>query len=111
MSDERALLAAIRESPDDDLPRLAHADWFEERGDLPRAEFVRVQIARARLPWDDGRQSELLARERVLLIEHGPDWLPPQVPWHSVRFRRGHVEEFVESDDAPLRGAMPFLER
>src|SRR5262245_52797684 len=95
MSDEAALLAAIRDAPDDDLPRLAHADWLEEHGRQDRADSVRAQVARARLPEDDDRHSELLARERLLLMQHGPDWLPPEVPPALVRFRRGHVEELV----------------
>ena len=35
-----ALLAAVAESPDDDTPRMALADWLEERDD-PRAAWVR----------------------------------------------------------------------
>jgi uncharacterized protein (TIGR02996 family) len=30
VSDEDALLAAIREHPDEDTPRLAYADWLDE---------------------------------------------------------------------------------
>lgn len=43
-----ALMAAVRTTPDDDLPRLVLADWYEENGEGERAEFVRVQIALAR---------------------------------------------------------------
>ena len=74
MSDELALLAAIRDAPDDDLPRLAHADWLEEHGQSPRAEFVRVQIE---LPPGLGRRpsgATASSPRRVLLIEHGPAW-------------------------------------
>jgi uncharacterized protein (TIGR02996 family) len=38
-----ALLAAIAAAPDDDLPRLALADWLEERDD-PLGEFIRLQF-------------------------------------------------------------------
>jgi uncharacterized protein (TIGR02996 family) len=31
-SQRAALVAAIRETPDDDAPRLVCADWFEEQG-------------------------------------------------------------------------------
>src|SRR5262245_1993932 len=44
---ERALLQAIRDNPDDDLPRLAHADWLEEQDtevSLACAGFIRAQI-------------------------------------------------------------------
>jgi uncharacterized protein (TIGR02996 family) len=47
MTDDQALLAAIREHPDDDTPRLAYADWLDEHGgplDRDRAEFIRLQI-------------------------------------------------------------------
>ena len=46
---EHALLRAVLDAPDDDLPRLAYADVLEERGDDARAEFVRVQLELARL--------------------------------------------------------------
>ena len=41
------LLRGILEDPTDDLARLVFADYLEERcepEDLPRAEFIRVQI-------------------------------------------------------------------
>jgi uncharacterized protein (TIGR02996 family) len=54
------LLAAIWARPHDDLPRLAYADWLEERGDGSRAEFIRVQCELARLdatdPPEPGRE-------------------------------------------------------
>ena len=49
MSDREALLAAIRQFPDDDAPRLVFADWLQERDEHDRAELIRVQVARARL--------------------------------------------------------------
>lgn len=48
MSDHDPFLAAICESPDDDLPRLIYADYLDERGEGERAEFIRVQCALAR---------------------------------------------------------------
>ncbi len=56
---EAALLAAVLDDYDDDLPRLALADWWEENGQDERAEFVRVQVALAALPaWVPGRPNE-----------------------------------------------------
>jgi uncharacterized protein (TIGR02996 family) len=49
MSDEPALLSAIIAHPDEDTPRLAYADWLDERGDPTRAEFIRVQCRLADL--------------------------------------------------------------
>src|SRR5262245_30534501 len=45
---EKALLQAIADHPYDIAPRLAYADWLEERGDA-RAEEVRA-ACRYRLP-------------------------------------------------------------
>lgn len=45
MNDGAAILAAILDAPADDLPRLAYADWLEERGEAGRAKFIRVQLA------------------------------------------------------------------
>ncbi len=57
MTDDPALLAAVRDRPDD-TPRLVYADWLEDHaGDGPdpgawraRAEFIRVQCELARMP-------------------------------------------------------------
>lgn len=49
MSDRAALLAAIRQFPEEDAPRLIYADWLDEHGESERAEFIRVQIELARL--------------------------------------------------------------
>jgi uncharacterized protein (TIGR02996 family) len=90
----RAFLETILAQPDDDTPRLIFADWLEEEGDSARAEFIRVQVERARLPEWDARQVRLRLRERALLERHGPKWkgeLPEieGVSWEE--FRRGFV--------------------
>lgn len=90
--DEVAFLRAIRETPDDDTPRLVYSDWLEERGD-PRGEFIWVQCELARLPASDGRRRSLKDREQALLNEHGAAWraaLPPFL--RGVAFVRGFVE-------------------
>src|SRR5262245_38343099 len=96
IADERAaLIAAIREAPDDDAPRLVFADWLEERGDeadLARAEFIRIQITRARLPIEDERHSELQARELRLLKRWAPAWCGSHFAFKKLRFRRGFIE-------------------
>ena len=50
-----ARLHNIKEDPEEDAPRLALADWLQERGD-PRGEFIRAQVEATRLlnqedPW------------------------------------------------------------
>jgi uncharacterized protein (TIGR02996 family) len=97
-------------APDDDLPRLVYADALEERGDLKRADFIRVQIELAR---DPGRL-DLRAREAALLAVHGIDWLypllwlaPPSVNNAGVQHRTMHgkfVRGFVEILWMPASG-------
>ena len=97
MSTEAALLRAIRAMPDEDTPRLIYADYLDEEGDGPRAEFIRAQVERARLPERDPARAALEDREHDLLAEHERAWLG--VPADAVagltewEFERGFVNE------------------
>src|SRR5437867_4475006 len=70
-----AFLQAILDAPDDDTPRLVYADWLDEHGDSPRAEFIRVQIERSRLAADDEQRWPLQDRESALRKKYGSKWL------------------------------------
>jgi uncharacterized protein (TIGR02996 family) len=72
----RGLLAAARDDPEDDGPRLVLADWLEEHGD-PRGEFVRLQVRLQRLVAYDPTRPDLKCREAELLDRHRDDWLGP----------------------------------
>jgi uncharacterized protein (TIGR02996 family) len=111
MTDRAAFLAAIVRRPDDDLPRLIYADFLDERGEGPRAEFIRLQCAAARgdaVPFN---------RIAALEVEHRDEWLAPLGSGvYHAEFRRGFPEhlvmaasEFVRDGEAireqtPLRG-------
>jgi uncharacterized protein (TIGR02996 family) len=102
MTEQEAFLQAIIEEPDDDTPRLVYADWLDEHGDADRAEFIRVQCLQASLPWDDDRQSELLAREAQLLARHYEEWTAVCSDWPDredgtpgLGFRRGFIERVL----------------
>lgn len=43
MTEHRPFIDAIIASPADDLPRLVYADFLEEQGQIPAAEFIRQQ--------------------------------------------------------------------
>jgi uncharacterized protein (TIGR02996 family) len=91
-----AFLRAVRESPDDDAPRLVYADWLDEHGDHDRAEFIRVQCELAGLDETDPRRDDPERRERELLERHEPRWLgelPEAVS--SWSFRRGFLERLI----------------
>src|SRR5437016_1638002 len=85
MTNATALLRAIRETPEDDLPRLAYADWLEESGDGdgksgPRAEFIRVQVELARTALDSPHFPDLRRREAELLEDHKATWVSEEMP-------------------------------
>src|SRR5947209_4896235 len=97
---DAAFLAAIRDRPDDDLPRLVYADYLDERGD-PRGEFIRTQIDLATLPYDDPRRPELAARERELLRAHEDEWLGPLAAIVSNHdFDRGLIDGVLVMTEA-----------
>jgi uncharacterized protein (TIGR02996 family) len=106
MSTGQALLQAILADPEDDTPRLVYADWLGETGDEDRAEFIRLQVERARLPEQEGRAKSLWVRERTLLHEHRDRWLAGLEPLLArgpydvgVGFERG----FVHSIELPVQ--------
>src|SRR3954469_2476241 len=94
-ADERALFHAVLDDPEDDLPRLAYADWLDEHGgetDHARAEFIRLQIELDGLerppgPETTSHRKPLSARISALLKAHRKHWEAP------LRGRKG-----------PLRG-------
>ena len=102
------LLAAARDEPDDDLPRLALADWLEERGD-PRGEFIHLQCALARMDEADPRHQAFSAREQELLARHAEEWLGPlRGVVLEPTFRRGFLEEVVETATYLAVAAVPW---
>src|SRR5262245_54908031 len=108
MTNDTALLQAIRADLDDDGPRLVYADWLEEHGDPERGELIRVQCELARLAKDDPRRDQLVRRERVLLGRNRERWLAGLPAWarrERCRFRRGFPADITTtgrklSDDA-----------
>lgn len=77
LPDWELLLKAVAASPDDDLPRLVAADWLDEHGEPERAEFIRVQVERAK-----SDRPELELREKALLNNPllGPMWAVEACP-------------------------------
>ena len=111
MTTADALIAAVCATPDDDLPRLVYADWCDENGDGDRAEFIRLQVERAR-----GRPTEAAAiREHVLLDTHAARWLAPlRQPGGPLFTQRSHGQfrrGFVEVVWMPARWFLEHAER
>jgi uncharacterized protein (TIGR02996 family) len=98
--------AAICQAAEDDDLRLVYADWLEEQGDLPRAEFIRLQIAEARRGEPFPYWSEEALRQEELLADHEEAWrgeLPALrgITWGE--FERGFVAWATVEDDAAFR--------
>jgi uncharacterized protein (TIGR02996 family) len=99
MKDLATWTGAIRAEAEDDTPRLACADWLEERGQTERAEFIRVQCRLARLedPATDGVRgaawAELVRRQAELLAAHGAEWKKEVPAWarKNCWFERGFI--------------------
>lgn len=106
----RGFLEAVRESPEEDLDRLAWADWYEDHGEDDRASFIRAQVRAARLP-DDAVRDALEDQADDLLLRHERDWLDGldclACDWH---WHRGLLEG-VTLPAANLREGLPLLDR
>ncbi|NBO92641.1 MAG: TIGR02996 domain-containing protein [Planctomycetia bacterium] len=103
MTDGEALFRAILDDPDDDLSRLAYADWLEENDRLPRAQLIRLmcevaRLAPSRAAVDRHRLKEATSEYCSLLSRHESEWLAElpsiaDVKWgifrEPERFRRG----------------------
>lgn len=102
------MLAYIVANPRDDESRWRAATEYQEEGQLARAQFIRTQLAIARLPLgiDDPEWFALTRQSRQLLRENEEQWLAEDVPEpRPVRFRfdRGFVE-LVEMDILDIIG-------
>jgi len=91
VSTAAALFRQVLDHPDEDGPRLIFADWLDEHDD-PRGEFVRLQVALARLPAHDPARPDLARRERALRQAHAAEWVAP-LAGQATRctFRRGFI--------------------
>jgi uncharacterized protein (TIGR02996 family) len=72
-------MQAILDAPNDDTPRLTYANWLEEHGDSERAEFIRVQLERARLERDGSASQALFA-----FLQKYPHDLALKTDWDAI---------------------------
>ena len=80
-AEQRGFWAAIRANPADDTARLVYADWLQENGDEPRAEFIRLQCRIASVAGDQKARRKVLPglehRQRVLRTANAARWGEP----------------------------------
>lgn len=93
-NDFDALYEAVLKAPDDDAPRLAFADACES-SDAERAEFIRLQIARARALREKRYEDAQTDSDRLSFLERkrSDRWIGPIGERAKfVLFFRGFVE-------------------
>ena len=80
--EQRILLKAVTDHPDDDAPRLAYADWCDRRGD-PRGRFIRVQIELANMVenHEDAQWREKRLESLDLLSLYENEWFSASHPF------------------------------
>jgi uncharacterized protein (TIGR02996 family) len=89
---EATFLQSIAEEGDDNTGRLVFADWLEDRGDTPRADFLRIQCELASANLSEKRRHSLRRRERDLLDAHRHAWCQAfGLPVEEVHFERGLI--------------------
>lgn len=104
----RALLDAVRATPDDDVPRMVLAAWLCARGD-PRGDLIRVQCG-LRAGLNPAERLSLRREERALLSAHQKDWLAPYAtPSLRLTLARGFVEQALCWDPTKAADALGRL--
>lgn len=93
----RSIVARFR----DDGPRLIFADYLDDSphpADRHRAEFIRLQLALARIPADHPHRGDLSERQNELLLRHGDEWTRHLKGLaDGFEFRRGIVDSVTVS--------------
>lgn len=105
---EEGLLDAIERG--DDQSRAVYADWLEERGDLARAEFVRLQQAIIEQPMSTPAQKALFVKRTKRLRELAES---VDIAWR-MRVARPAVEGCKVAFEIPCKmdwGALEPTER
>jgi uncharacterized protein (TIGR02996 family) len=109
MTDE-AFLRDILANPGDDTPRLVYADWLEDHGEHDRAELIRVECAREKLPDFVPEYNRLDRRSRELRKTHEEEWFGPLLPLvEEFGTRRGFVEEVTLRASRFVKNAKTIL--
>jgi uncharacterized protein (TIGR02996 family) len=74
MSDDAGFLAAMKAAPADDTPRLAYADWLDDRHEL-RAHYLRLQVELVRTWTYTAQNPGLYTLMEELASTLDPGWL------------------------------------
>ena len=95
-AEEHSFLKPILAAFAQDGPRLIYADYLDESSqpdDIARAEFIRVQLALARIDDDHPQRRALVRRQNELLLRWQPEWTKElHGLFAGCEFRRGLLD-------------------
>src|SRR6516162_9506959 len=69
MNQAEAFIGAVLAAPKDDSPRLAYADWLDQRGDA-RGQYLRTEVQ-----WAQAREAKLEAQLEELATNLDAVWV------------------------------------
>jgi uncharacterized protein (TIGR02996 family) len=102
---------AMLDEPEGDLPRLAFADWLEERGEEARAEWIRGSCRLAQTHYNDPAFGDVVTKEREAFLRCRPTWWAEITGVYQYN-RRGLFRFEVRSRTALTRlGKVRWLEK
>jgi uncharacterized protein (TIGR02996 family) len=110
----RAFLHAAKEQPEEDLPRLALADWLDERDDADRAAFIRLSCRLGpgtQPPLSPEEKSKAPKRLDALHAQFGGAWLGSS--WrHGGVWHRGLLSTDLDREARPeaLTDMLPWID-
>ncbi len=100
-AEEAAFTRSIVARSRDDGPRHIFADYLDDSphpADRGRAEFIRLQLALARIPDDHPHRGDLAERQNELLLRHADEWTRHLKGLaDGFEFRRGIVDSVTVS--------------
>lgn len=95
-AEEAAFLTPIRARFRHDFPRMMYADYLDESPDPidhDRAEFIRLQLALAKIPHDHPHRGSLTERQNELLLRRYDEWTSPfRGMADGFEFHRGLID-------------------
>ena len=75
MANDEAFIRAIAADPSSDSTRLVYADWLEEHGNIPAADYLRTEADLAKLPPESPEAPRLRNRLWQAWTTVDPKWL------------------------------------
>jgi uncharacterized protein (TIGR02996 family) len=74
MSDEEAFLAVLKANPADETARLVYADWLDESGAAPKAQYLRAVVELTQLPGGSAEYTDAAGRLYTACVQIDLYW-------------------------------------